>query len=101
MLVNFIRLWQMILLLMLHLLFWLGESPSSSASDVDNLNNLAMADKAALSKGSGPHAANHVIVPQNRPNFVRLLDFVSRFTKLMQSFSALLWFLSSLAWIWI
>lgn len=44
-----------------------------------------MADKAALSKGSGSHAANHVIVPHNRPNFVRLLDFVSRFTKLSPS----------------
>ncbi|KAL0388762.1 UNVERIFIED_CONTAM: hypothetical protein Sradi_2758000 [Sesamum radiatum] len=36
-----------------------GESPSSSASDVDNLNNLAAADKATLSKGSGSHAGNH------------------------------------------
>lgn len=62
---------------MSYLVICLGESPSSSASDVDNLNNLAMADKAALSKGSGSHAGNHVIVPRNRPNFVRLLDFVS------------------------
>lgn len=62
---------------MSYLLICLGESPSSSASDVDNLNNLAMADKAALSKGSGSQAGNHVIVPRNRPNFVRLLDFVS------------------------
>ncbi|KAL8047692.1 hypothetical protein ABFS82_07G016800 [Erythranthe guttata] len=52
-----------------------GESPSSSASDVDNLNNLAIVDKATLSKGSGPHPGNHLIVPRNRPNFVRLLDF--------------------------
>ncbi|XP_047980733.1 cysteine-tryptophan domain-containing zinc finger protein 7-like isoform X2 [Salvia hispanica] len=62
-----------------------GESPSSSASDVDNLNNLAMADKAALSKGSGPHAANHVIVPQNRPNFVRLLDFTKDVNSAMEA----------------
>ncbi|GFZ14018.1 hypothetical protein Acr_24g0002080 [Actinidia rufa] len=51
------------------------ESPSSSASDVDNLNNQAMADKASLSKGIGAHGVNHVIVTQNHPNFVRLLDF--------------------------
>ncbi|XP_042064269.1 cysteine-tryptophan domain-containing zinc finger protein 3-like isoform X3 [Salvia splendens] len=62
-----------------------GESPSSSASDVDNLNNLAMADKAALSKGSGPHAANHVIVPHNRPNFVRLLDFTKDVNSAMEA----------------
>lgn len=72
---------------MLYLLFWLGESPSSSASDVDNLNNLAMADKVTLSKGSGSHAGNHVIVPRNRPNFVRLVDFVSWSTKIMLSAS--------------
>ncbi|KAI8002833.1 MORC family CW-type zinc finger protein 3 [Camellia lanceoleosa] len=52
-----------------------GESPSSSASDVDNLNNQAMVDKAALSKSIGAHAGNHAIVAHNRPNFVRLLDF--------------------------
>ncbi|KAG8372966.1 hypothetical protein BUALT_Bualt12G0122000 [Buddleja alternifolia] len=52
-----------------------GESPSSSASDVDNLNYLATADKATLSKGNGSHAGNHVMVPRNVPNFVRLLDF--------------------------
>ncbi|XP_042037065.1 cysteine-tryptophan domain-containing zinc finger protein 3-like isoform X1 [Salvia splendens] len=62
-----------------------GESPSSSASDVDNLNNLAMADKAALSKVSGPHAANHVIVPHNRPNFVRLLDFTKDVNSAMEA----------------
>ena len=61
------------------LIICLGESPSSSASDVDNLNNQAMADKASLSKGIGAHGVNHVIVTQNHPNFVRLLDFVSRF----------------------
>ncbi|KAL7178133.1 hypothetical protein ACSBR2_031306 [Camellia fascicularis] len=52
-----------------------GESPSSSASDVDNLNNQAMVDKAALSKSIGAHAGNHAIVAHNCPNFVRLLDF--------------------------
>lgn len=53
-----------------------GESPSSSASDVDNLNNQVIAEKAVLSKGTGIHVSgNHVVVARNRPNFVRLLDF--------------------------
>ena len=56
----------------------LGESPSSSASDIDNLNCQTMRDKAALSKV--PHVGGkHVIVARNHPNFVRLLDFVSIF----------------------
>lgn len=57
--------------------FYSGESPSSSASDVDNTNNQTVAEKTALSRGSGSHAGNHVIAPRNRPSFVRLLDFVS------------------------
>ncbi|XP_022728318.1 uncharacterized protein LOC111283908 isoform X4 [Durio zibethinus] len=54
-----------------------GESPPSSASDVDNLNHPTTADKVALSKGvsSSQVAGNHVISTRNRPNFVRLLNF--------------------------
>ncbi|KAM7495899.1 hypothetical protein LguiA_020313 [Lonicera macranthoides] len=54
-----------------------GESPSSSASDIENLNHPVTAEKAALAKGvSSPHVAgNHVIAARNRPNFVRLLNF--------------------------
>ncbi|KAL6532239.1 hypothetical protein OROGR_014209 [Orobanche gracilis] len=54
-----------------------GESPSSSASDIDNLNNLVMLDKATLSKGgcSHPGPGSQVMVPRNCGNFVRLLDF--------------------------
>ncbi|XWS46703.1 hypothetical protein CRYUN_Cryun14cG0090900 [Craigia yunnanensis] len=54
-----------------------GESPSSSASDVDNLNHPTTADKVAFPKGvSSPQVAgNHVISARNRPNFVRLLNF--------------------------
>lgn len=54
-----------------------GESPSSSASDIDNLNNTAMVDKVAIAKGvSSPQVTgNHVIAARNRPNFVRLLNF--------------------------
>ncbi|GMP43738.1 hypothetical protein CsSME_00012984 [Camellia sinensis var. sinensis] len=56
-----------------------GESPSSSASDVDNLNNPTTLDKVPLTKGvSSPQvAANHVIAARNRPSLVRLLNFVS------------------------
>ncbi|KAK9015376.1 hypothetical protein V6N11_006487 [Hibiscus sabdariffa] len=54
-----------------------GESPFSSASDVENLNNPTTADKVSFPKGvSSPQVAgNHVISARNRPNFVRLLNF--------------------------
>lgn len=63
----------------------LGESPSSSASDVDNLNNPVTLDKVALAKGvSSPQVAgNHVIAARNRSNFVRLLNFVSTYRNLL------------------
>ncbi|GKV31534.1 hypothetical protein SLEP1_g40216 [Rubroshorea leprosula] len=54
-----------------------GESPSSSASDVDNLNNQATAEKATLSKGTVSHVSGiPIVVARNRPGFVRLLDFM-------------------------
>ena len=54
------------------------ESPSSSASDVDNLNNQAGVDKFTLLRGAGTHVAcNQVISARHRTNFVHLLDFVS------------------------
>ncbi|XP_017418316.2 cysteine-tryptophan domain-containing zinc finger protein 7 isoform X3 [Vigna angularis] len=58
----------------------LGESPSSSASDVDNVNNSTAADKVVIiskSVNSPQVAGNHVIAARHRPNFVRLLGFVS------------------------
>ena len=60
-------------------IYFVGESPSSSASDIDNLNNSANGDKAAQAKNSGSPqlAANLVIAGRNRPNFSRLLSFVS------------------------
>lgn len=63
----------------------LGESPSSSASDVDNLNNPVTVDKVALAKGvSSPQVVgNHVIAARNRSNFVRLLNFVSTYRNLL------------------
>ncbi|KAK2992006.1 hypothetical protein RJ640_014867 [Escallonia rubra] len=62
-----------------------GESPSSSASDVDNLNNQATLDKATLPRGMGSQAANHVVVARNRPNFVRLLDFTNDVNSAMEA----------------
>lgn len=58
---------------------FLGESPSSSASDVDNMNNIATMDKVSVTKGvnSPQVAGNHVIPARSRPNFTRLLNFVS------------------------
>uniref|UniRef100_A0A7N0T7C1 CW-type domain-containing protein n=1 Tax=Kalanchoe fedtschenkoi TaxID=63787 RepID=A0A7N0T7C1_KALFE len=54
-----------------------GESPSSSASDVDNLNNAATGDKVLVAKGvSSPQVVgSHVISARNRPGFARLLSF--------------------------
>lgn len=63
-----------------------GESPSSSASDVDNLNNQATVNKAALSKGCGSHVAgHHVVVARNRPDFIRLLDFTQDMNLAMEA----------------
>ncbi|KAK4755654.1 hypothetical protein SAY87_009411 [Trapa incisa] len=52
-----------------------GDSPSSSTSDIDNLNNQAVADRCNLSEGSNSHVVGNHIVGQNLPSFVRLLDF--------------------------
>ncbi|KAG4378362.1 hypothetical protein GLYMA_17G024800v4 [Glycine max] len=63
-----------------------GESPSSSASDIDNLNNLAVADKATLTRGSNTHVpSNQVISARNRPNIVRLLDFTQDINLAMEA----------------
>lgn len=61
-----------------------GESPSSSASDVDNVNNSATADKVAQPKGvSSPQVlGNNFISVRTRPNFTRLLSFVSDHNKI-------------------
>lgn len=60
-----------------------GESPSSSASDVDNLNNQATMDKTMLSK-SIAHTGNHVVA-RNQANFLRLLDFTSDVSLAMEA----------------
>lgn len=57
----------------------LGESPSSSASDVDNLNNQALLGKNALAKGvSSPQASgDHVLAAHHHHQVMRLLHYVS------------------------
>uniref|UniRef100_A0A803MPJ7 CW-type domain-containing protein n=2 Tax=Chenopodium quinoa TaxID=63459 RepID=A0A803MPJ7_CHEQI len=64
-----------------------GESPSSSASDIDNLNNNANGDKAAQARsgGSPQLAANLVIAAKNRPNFSRLLSFAQDVNSAMEA----------------
>ncbi|KAJ4968928.1 hypothetical protein NE237_015629 [Protea cynaroides] len=63
-----------------------GESPSSSASDVDNLNNQATLDKIAITKDNSSQAAgNHIIVARNRPTFERLLGFTRDITSAMDA----------------
>ncbi|RVW54546.1 hypothetical protein CK203_071383 [Vitis vinifera] len=64
-----------------------GESPSSSASDVDNLNHPVAVDKVAFAKGVGSPqvAGNHVIAAQKRPNFVRLLSFANDVNSAMEA----------------
>ncbi|KAI3756063.1 hypothetical protein L1987_55876 [Smallanthus sonchifolius] len=60
-----------------------GESPSSSASDVDNLNNQATMDKTMLPK-SITHHKNHIVV-RNQANFTRLLDLTSDVSLAMEA----------------
>ncbi|XP_022138572.1 uncharacterized protein LOC111009697 isoform X3 [Momordica charantia] len=52
-----------------------GESPSSSASDVDNLNNQAAMDKDTIDKVGGSHVAgNHIANAGSCTSFLWLLD---------------------------
>ncbi|XP_047314986.1 cysteine-tryptophan domain-containing zinc finger protein 3-like isoform X2 [Impatiens glandulifera] len=60
-----------------------GESPSSSASDVDNLNNQPALDKAKDMNAT--YAGNHVIAARNRPSLVRLLDFTKDISRGMEA----------------
>ncbi|KAK4783682.1 hypothetical protein SAY86_008056 [Trapa natans] len=63
-----------------------GESPSSSASDIDNINNQAVVDRFNLSKGSSNHfVGNHIVVARNLPSFVRLLDFTQEVNLAMEA----------------
>ncbi|KAK9726259.1 hypothetical protein RND81_05G202500 [Saponaria officinalis] len=64
-----------------------GESPSSSASDIDNLNNTATGDKAvqARSVDSPLLAGNLVIAAKNRPIVSRLLSFTQDVNSAMEA----------------
>ncbi|XP_022876551.1 uncharacterized protein LOC111394790 isoform X2 [Olea europaea var. sylvestris] len=64
-----------------------GESPSSSASDVDNVNNQSTVDKAAFAKGvSSPQVAgSNVITLRNRSSFTRLLDYAQDISFAMEA----------------
>nr|GLL42602.1 uncharacterized protein LOC109160423 [Ipomoea trifida] len=64
-----------------------GESPSSSASDVDNLNNPSAVDKGGLAKGVGsPQVTGaHVMTTRNRSNFSRLLIFAQEVSFAMEA----------------
>lgn len=64
-----------------------GESPSSSASDVDNLNNPSAVDKGGLAKGVGsPQVTGaHVMTTRNRSNFTRLLNFAQEVSFAMEA----------------
>lgn len=57
----------------------IGESPFSSISDVDNLNNPTIVDKAASTKvvGSPQVAGTHVISARNGSSFTQLINLVS------------------------
>ncbi|XP_072983792.1 cysteine-tryptophan domain-containing zinc finger protein 7-like [Typha latifolia] len=56
-----------------------GESPSSSASDVDNLNNQNTASKAVSAKDSNSPqvAGNHLVAARNHPYLMRLLAYTN------------------------
>ncbi|KAF6139111.1 hypothetical protein GIB67_009954 [Kingdonia uniflora] len=65
----------------------LGESPSSSASELDNFNNRGTRDKITLDKGisSSENARNHVIVARNVPSFGRLVNLAQDVTSAMDA----------------
>ncbi|MFS7928595.1 putative transcription factor & chromatin remodeling CW-Zn family [Helianthus anomalus] len=60
-----------------------GESPSSSASDVDNLNNPVTMDKTLLSKNIVP--LGNTLVVKNQANLMRLLDLTSDVSLAMEA----------------
>ncbi|KAI3703682.1 hypothetical protein L1987_73875 [Smallanthus sonchifolius] len=60
-----------------------GESPSSSASDVDNLNNQSTTNNTMLSKNIA-HPGNQLVV-RNQASFMRLLDLTSDVSLAMEA----------------
>ncbi|KAL3531438.1 hypothetical protein ACH5RR_010760 [Cinchona calisaya] len=64
-----------------------GESPSSSASDIDNLNNPVNVDKAVQGKavGSPQVAGNHVLTARHRSSFMRLINHARNVNNAMEA----------------
>ncbi|KAK4766934.1 hypothetical protein SAY86_014685 [Trapa natans] len=65
-----------------------GESPSSSASDVDQVHNIAAVDaKSSLPKDETRTrvVGNHIITARNRPNLERLLNFTQDVNNAMEA----------------
>ncbi|KAJ8898818.1 hypothetical protein K2173_007243 [Erythroxylum novogranatense] len=64
-----------------------GESPSSSASDIDNLNHTTSVDKVPVAKGvSSPQVnGSHLITAKIRPSLARLLNFTQDVSSAMEA----------------
>ncbi|KAL3849783.1 hypothetical protein ACJIZ3_011665 [Penstemon smallii] len=64
-----------------------GESPSSSASDVDNLNHPENTDKAALGKvvDSPQVSGSHIITSRSRAGLLKLLNFTQDVNHAMEA----------------
>lgn len=58
---------------------FVGESPSSSASDIDNLNNNGLSKGSSSKDANSPQVAgNHLLLAaRNQPHLMRLLAYVS------------------------
>jgi len=70
----------------------LGESPSSSASDVDNLNNHVLMEKDPFINpvkgvGSLPSSGNHVTVARSHQLVSRLLQHTSDVNSALEAFA--------------
>ncbi|CAA7057600.1 unnamed protein product [Microthlaspi erraticum] len=64
----------------------LGESPSSSASDVDSFNHQGVIDKSAKTKRGLSHVAGNILpVAITQLNFVPLLDFTENMNLAMEA----------------
>jgi hypothetical protein len=69
--------------LYLHLMccFYVGEPPSPSALDIDNLNSHGSSNASSLKGGNSPHVpGNHLpLAIHNQAKLLRLLAYVSTF----------------------
>lgn len=64
---------------LLLIITFVGESPSSSASDIDNLNNNGLSKGSSSKDANSPQVAgNHLLLAaRNQPHLMRLLAYVS------------------------